>query len=115
MNQKELVSEILAIYWKHGWRLRQVLLRPETRVEFFPREEEFEGVAIEEAKIDALWFSRPSYEKREAWELRLLSETQYALFQTFAADKSEVQRRALRQEMEERMEKYIAGNPGQIK
>lgn len=115
MNQKELVREILAIYRKHGWQLRQVLLRPETRVDFFPGEEEVEGVAIEETKIDALWFSRPSYEKREAWELRLLSETQYALFQTFAADQSDFQRRALRQEMEERMEEYVAGNTEQIK
>jgi hypothetical protein len=114
MNQKELVREILAIYTKHGWRLRQVLLRAETRVEFFPGEEEVEGVAVEDAKIDALWFSRPSYEKREAWELRRLAETQYALFQTFAADQSEVQRRALRQEMEEGLEKYIAGKTGQM-
>jgi hypothetical protein len=110
MNQREVVMTILAIYRKHGWQLRLILLRPDTQAEFFGGEEEFEGAAIEEAKIDALWFSRPSYEKRVAWELRRLAETQYALFETFGADQSEDESRRVRREMEERMERYIAGN-----
>ena len=31
MNPIELIKEILATYEKHDWRLRRVLLRPETR------------------------------------------------------------------------------------
>lgn len=52
----------------------------ETRAQVVSSEEEWIEVArIEAAGIDALWFSRASPGKREAWELRLVAETQYAL------------------------------------
>ena len=50
---------------------------------------------------------RPSHQQREAWELRLLSETQYALFETFEADETEEQREEMRQEMEARLRDYV--------
>ena len=31
MDATELISEIIATYQRHGWELRRVLLRPETR------------------------------------------------------------------------------------
>ena len=31
MDTPELISEIIATYQRHGWQLRRVLLRPETR------------------------------------------------------------------------------------
>ena len=107
MDQKERLREICAAYQKHGWQLRRILIRPETRADF-GKEQEFAGVEIEAAaNIDALWFSRPSYEQREAWELRLLAETPYALFETFAADTSEADRLDALRGMEERMREYL--------
>ena len=96
--------ELTAIYRKHGWQLRSVLLRPETRAALSV------DVPLKEAEFDALWFSRPSHNDREAWELRLLAQTQYALFETFEADETEEEREDLRLEMEARMREYLAAD-----
>src|SRR6476659_3169337 len=109
MNLSELITEIVSVYQKHGWQLRRVMLRPESQAELEKGRAALGGVAPDEAEIDALWFSRPSHEQREAWELRLLSETQYALFETFEADETEEQREEMRQEMEARMRDYVHG------
>ena len=104
MKSADLFTEITAIYRKHGWQLRRVLLRPETRVELqLP-----ENLPVEEATFDALWFSRPSHNDREAWELRLLAQTQYALFETFEADETEEERDDVKLEMEARLREYLA-------
>ena len=105
MKSADLFIELTAIYRKHGWQLRRVLLRPETRVEvqsLLPGD-----LVVREAEFDALWFSRPSHNNREAWELRLLAQTQYALFETFEADETEEERDDLRLEMEARLRDYL--------
>jgi len=73
MKTGGLLEEILAVYQKHGWQLRRVLLRPESGAGS-ETEQLLSGVAAEEATIDALWFSRPSHQGCEAWELRLIAE-----------------------------------------
>ncbi|MEO7970571.1 MAG: hypothetical protein ABI698_04675 [bacterium] len=103
----ELINEIVGIYQKHGWQLRRVLLRPESRAELELEISSWSGVTQENAELDALWFSRPSHEKREAWELRLVAENPYALFETFAADESEEERADMRREMEARMRDHF--------
>lgn len=106
MKTDELIEEILALYQKHGWQLRRVLLRPESRAGCETEQFLFGGVAAEEATIDALWFSRPSHQGREAWELRLIAENPYALFETFEADELEEEREDMRREMQARMREY---------
>ena len=49
----------------------------------------------------------PSHNNREAWELRLLAQTQYALFEAFEADETEKQREEARLEMEARLRDYV--------
>ena len=103
-----LISELVATYKRHGWTLRQVLLRPQSKgaaSDWGPMDD----AEIREADFDALWFSRPSHEKREAWELRLISEQAYALFEAFEADESEEDRAEARKEMENRMREQAAG------
>jgi len=106
MNYRDLIKEILDTYQKHGWALRRVLLRPETRAEF-SNHPSFAGALLEEGEVDGLWFSRPSYEGREAWELRLLAENPFALFETFEKDETEEQREEMRREMEARLRDYV--------
>jgi hypothetical protein len=107
MNQRELIREILATYQKHGWQLRRLLLLPETRAEVVNQDEPtFAGARVDDANVDALWFSRPSSGKREAWELRLIAETPYALFETFEAEEPEEAHEEVRQEMEARMSEF---------
>lgn len=108
MDLAECAREIITTYRKHGWMLQRVLLRPETRDKVAGDDDRtFEGANIYEGSVDALWFSRPSYEKRYAWELRLLSETQYALFETFQRDEPEEAQEEVRREMEARLLEYV--------
>lgn len=106
MNPTEQIKELLATYEKHGWRLRRVLLRSDTRAQI--SDESWAGDATVEAdEFDGLWFSRRSQGEREAWELRLISPTQYALFETFEADEPEAAREEVRKEMEARMKERV--------
>ncbi|MGH9968998.1 MAG: hypothetical protein ACREBG_14515 [Pyrinomonadaceae bacterium] len=111
MSQLDRAAEIIATYQKHGWQLQRLLLRPETRAQLAGQDESsLGGWSIEDSTIDALWFSRPSHGKREAWELRLLAEAQYALFETFEADEPEEARQEVRREMEARLRDYAVGD-----
>ena len=108
MDNAYLFKELVATYRKHGWELREALLQPATLAEIQSQETQFPGeIAVREAQYDALWFARPSHAKREAWELRLLAQTQYALFEAFEADETEEQRGEVRLEMEARMRDYV--------
>jgi hypothetical protein len=71
-----LISEIVATYKRHGWTLRQVLLRADSKAAA-SESDSFNAAKIRESDFDALWFSRPSDAKREAWELRLIAEQAY--------------------------------------
>jgi len=104
MDTAELISEIIATYQGHGWELRRVLLRPETRAVLAGAL--FGQAAMIESDFDALWFARHSHAGREAWELRLIAELRYALFEAFEADESEADREEVRLEMENRMREH---------
>ncbi len=106
MDPLDLIQEIIATYRRHGWQSRRVLLRPETRAALVAHEEVFENASINEAEIDALWFVRASHAGREAWELRLIAEQRYALFEGFETDESEEEREEVRREMENRMREH---------
>jgi hypothetical protein len=103
----ELIREIIATYARHGWELRRVLLRPVTQSDL---DEQITGLFAKakliDSEVDALWFARPSHEGREAWELRLVAEQRYALFEAFEADETEEDREEARIEMENKMRAY---------
>jgi len=110
MNTAELISEIRATYERHGWRLRRVLLRPETRERLAEASRDLLDVAVRASDFDALWFARASPGNREAWELRLITESPYALFETFEANETEEEREESLREMENRMREHVTGN-----
>ena len=110
MKSVDLFMELVATYRKHGWNLRCALLRPATQAVLEAQDAQLlDKVRIKEAGFDALWFSRPSHNHREAWELRLLGQTQYALFETFEAEETEEERDDVKHEMEARMRTYVLG------
>ena len=109
MSQVEIAQEIIAAYDRHGWKLQRVLLRPSSREAFKSQEEIFRESALIDADFDALWFARPSHAQREAWELRLISENAYALFEAFEVDETEEDREEVRREMENKMREHSAG------
>ena len=109
MGQLDQFRETLATYRKYGWRLARVLMRPETLAELHAASggEEFESTPAREFSIDAMWFARPAGGGREAWELRLVSESPYALFELFEPDEAEEDREDVRREMEAQMSERI--------
>jgi hypothetical protein len=103
----ELFREIIAAYQRHGWELRRVLLKPTTRSDFGEQAAGFfDEAKLIDSEIDALWFARPSLAGREAWELRLVAEHPYALFEAFEADETEEEREEARIEMQNKMREH---------
>ena len=104
MNELDHIAEIISTYQRHGWQLRRVLCRAEIRAAVDAHIKElFAGASVHEATLNALWFARPSPGGREAWELRLVAEPPYALFETFEADEADEDREDMRLEMEARI------------
>jgi hypothetical protein len=101
-----LAKQIVATYEKHGWILRRVLVASLTDATRQALAEAFPGAPVAAAELDALWFARPSHAGREAWELRLIAEQPYALFEAFEADENEEDREEARLEMENKMREY---------
>lgn len=84
------IAEILSLYRKHGWNLRRVLLSEGLRKSLADSLPALFGEAeVRASELDAVWFSRPSHGGQEAWELRRLSETPYALMELFDEDDDE--------------------------
>jgi len=107
-------GEVLALYRRHGWRLERVLMSAGARAELARAGAggdagTFEGVAVRDADFDAMWFRRAAQEGREAWELRLVGDTPYALFELFEPEEDEEDREDVRREMEARLRDYAGG------
>src|SRR5919199_351395 len=114
MEQLERFRETLATYRRHGWQLRRVLMRPDTlallRAEGGGDETapaQFEGINVQPAAFNALWLARPAHGGREAWELRLIAEPPYALFELFEPDEAEEDREDVRRDMEARLREML--------
>jgi hypothetical protein len=82
MIDRDGIASILDQYEKHGWKLRRVLLSRDLLKKDPKIVEAFDGAEMQDAEIDAAWFSRSSRPGLTAWELRYLSTTPYALLET---------------------------------
>lgn len=106
MTSIELFRETISTYHSHGWQLCDVLLCPETHAALKMEEmtETFAPAPIRVTGIDAVWFQRQSgAANRIAYELRLVANSPYALFEIFEPDEAEEDRADVRREMEARM------------
>lgn len=107
MSQLERFKETITSYQKHGWKMCRVLMCEQTSRELNGSSEgQFEDVVPEPSQVDAIWFTRPSHAGREAWELRLIDDTPYALFETFEKDCDEEVREETLREMQVRLTEY---------
>lgn len=108
MVKAETIAEILSLYKRHGWNLRRVLLS--AAAERFLSEKIaalFGAAEIVRSEVDAAWFSRASGAGGEAWELRHLSETPFALFELFDDKTNAADLRARLVEMENRLKSRV--------
>ena len=79
MTNHEAIADIIEQYEKHGWRLRRVLLTQDLAQSLNDTTSVFGDAEVRMAAIDGLWFSRRSMPDREAWELRRISASPFAL------------------------------------
>ncbi len=105
MIKAEQISEILSVYKEHGWALRRVLLSDGLRVSINDALQDLFGGAqiVSSPFLNALWFSRASGESGEAWEIRHLSETPFALIDVFIPEDDETTREERRKVLETRL------------
>ena len=81
------IADILAIYTKHGWKLRRVLLSSELKASLTTSLQVLFGdTEIVSSPLDAAWFTRSSSAGSETWELRRLSITPFALLDVISGD-----------------------------
>ncbi len=85
MTDPVIVGEIIAQYEKHGWTLRRALLSAESERMLA---QALSGVDVTLTDFDALWFSRRSNPNSEAWELRRLTGSPFALIAVVSSDMS---------------------------
>ena len=113
MISAEQIREILALYQKHGWLLRRVLLSDGLRVEINELLQElFAGAEIVSSPLlNAVWFSRASGRSSEAWELRHLSDTPFALVEVFSNETDAGEREKILNEMETRLANQTSKQP----
>ncbi len=117
MTQLDRFRETIATYRSHGWQLHRVLMRAETQAHLVQpglsqesAPSTFDGAPVQLAEYDAVWFTRASgAPNRAAWELRLIGDAPYALFEVFEPDEAEEDRADVRREMEARLREYVGG------
>ena len=83
MIEPVIVGEIISQYKKHGWILRRALLSEESKNVLADFASEIE---CDVSDFDALWFSRRSNPESEAWELRRLTGSPFALVAVVPTD-----------------------------
>ena len=106
MTDPVTVGEIIAQYVKHGWTVRRALLSNESKSLLAKT---LGDIEIELSDFDALWFSRRSKPESEAWELRRLTGSPFALVAVVSADASAEERETtLSQVADEMSAKTIA-------
>jgi hypothetical protein len=96
MTGEKVLAPLLIEYTRHGWEPRRILYAAET----LPREmasilQEYPNVEIENARLDAVWFARRSRPGVEAWELRRIAGSPFALVELIedGTDEAEVSKR----------------------
>jgi len=105
MINAQAIAEILSLYKKHGWNLRRVLLSDGLRVSITDALQDlFGGAEIVSSQLNAVWFSRPSKNAAEAWELRRLTDAPFALIEVFEKDIDAEDREEILRETELRMQ-----------
>ena len=105
MKERAAVAELISTYTKHGWSLRRVLLsEPES---FGDASDVFGPAQVRKADIDALWFSRPSQPGTEAWELRSLLGSPFALLEVIPDETGPSERETILKDLEQRMRELL--------
>lgn len=104
MTDLGAITSIVERYAKHDWVIRRAALSPASIASVGAGLASlYAGVQIEESANEALWFSRRTLPDREAWELRRLSGSPFALVAVREDSLPEDEREELLRDIERRM------------
>lgn len=80
MTSDESIRELIALYVKHGWLIRRVLLSEPLADRLNGQFDKLFGdTPVNPSGIDAIWFSRPYKREGMPWEIRHLGGLPYSL------------------------------------
>lgn len=98
------IKAIIEQYASHGWTLRRIMLSPRS-IDSFGAElmALAANAGIIAAENEGLWFSRRTLADREAWELRRLSGSPFALVAVLEDVLSDKEREDILSGLEQRM------------
>ena len=104
MTDLATVKLIIEQYAKHEWTVRRAALSPASIASVGARLASlYADFEIVESPNEALWFSRRTLPDREAWELRRLSGSPFALVAVLEDSMSEDEREEVLRDTERRM------------
>jgi hypothetical protein len=107
MIETASIDQVIALYEKHGWVLRRVLLTDESRAAVGER---FTGALphahVQTSGIDAAWFSRPPGPGGVSWEIRYLGDPPFALLEFLDEDADDFE--TALSDAEQRLTKSVA-------
>lgn len=106
MIDPEAIRSIIGTYEKHGWKLRRVLLSAELEATLRGNDL-FDHAKVRSAEVDGIWFSRRSRRGVEAWELRAISLSPFALLENIPDDLSQEEVEDILQRTEERLAETV--------
>jgi hypothetical protein len=93
------IAAIIEQYVSHGWKLRRVLSAREIGL----ASPLFGDAEIRIGEREGLWFSRRSQPDREAWELRRISPSPFAIVEVIPDGLTDQERDVVLEEAENRM------------
>lgn len=105
MNESE-IQEVIGQYTKHGWSPRRLLSVKPAKSLLASMPPDVKEVRSE---IDAIWFSRRSRPDAEAWELRRLTDSPYALVAVLDDGMDEDEMESILEDVQSRMTKTTLG------
>lgn len=98
------LTKIIEQYARHGWGLRRASLSEVSIADLAAAiMTQTPETVIERSSNEALWFSRRSLPDREAWELRRLTGSPFALVAVLEDSWSDEEREEVLRETEQRM------------
>ena len=103
MTDRAAIAAIIDQYIKHGWKLRRVLLSRDLAEKLGEAAGLFGDAESRTSPHDGLWFTRRSQPDREAWELRRISASPFAVVEVIPDVLSDDEREELLSDAEERM------------
>ena len=103
MTDRDAIADIIGQYVRHGWKLRRVLLTAKLSGSLDDTAGLFSGAELRISDHDGLWFSRRSMQDREAWELRRISTSPFALVEVIPDGLTDQERDGILTQAEERM------------